>query len=112
MTQNRLSAYRTMWLIVLYDLPTNTKSQRRVAARFRKDIMAYGFTMFQFSAYVRHVVSREQADAYKRRVKRLIPQEGLIGILEVTDKQFEKIELFYSKEKKQMPGAPQQLQLF
>jgi len=109
---NRLNAYRTMWLVVLYDLPTETKKHRKAASKFRKEIMAYGFVMFQFSAYIRHVASKEQADAYKRRVKRILPSEGFIGIMEITDKQFEKMELFHQLRKKENPQAPIQLQMF
>ncbi|MEZ4908166.1 MAG: CRISPR-associated endonuclease Cas2 [Saprospiraceae bacterium] len=112
MMNNRLNAYRTMWLIVLYDLPTETKKHRKAASRFRKDIMAYGFQMFQFSAYIRHVMSREQADAYKRKVKKILPSEGFIGIIEITDKQFGNMELFHQLIKKENPQAPVQLQLF
>jgi CRISPR-associated protein Cas2 len=48
---DRLNEYRVMWILVLYDLPTETKKDRQVAAKFRKNIMADGFTMFQFSIY-------------------------------------------------------------
>ena len=47
--------------MVFYDLPTETKKQRKVAATFRKQIMADGFTMFQFSIYLRHCPSKEKA---------------------------------------------------
>lgn len=48
-----LNIYKVMWVLVFYDLPTDTKTERKEAARFRKDIMADGFTMFQFSIYVK-----------------------------------------------------------
>ena len=44
-----LNAYRIMWVLVLFDLPTETKKDRKIYARFRKEIMADGFNMFQFS---------------------------------------------------------------
>ena len=43
---DRLNEYRVMWILVLYDLPTETKKDRKIAAKFRKNIMADGFTMF------------------------------------------------------------------
>ena len=36
-----------MWILVLYDLPTETKKDRKIAAKFRKNIMGDGFTMFR-----------------------------------------------------------------
>lgn len=50
MKTDRLNAYRIMWTIVLYDLPTDTKKERKAAARFRKELLQDGFSMFQFSA--------------------------------------------------------------
>lgn len=70
----RLNAYRNMWLMVLYDLPTETKAQRKAFATFRKNLQGLGFSMFQFSAYLRHVASRESADVYKKRIKAIVPE--------------------------------------
>ena len=50
---NRLNAYRIMWVLVFFDLPTETKKDRKIYTKFRKDILADGFTMFQFSIYLR-----------------------------------------------------------
>jgi CRISPR-associated protein Cas2 len=101
-----------MWVMVMYDLPTETKTERRIAARFRKDIMANGFTMFQFSLYVRHCASRENADVHIKRVKQILPEKGEIGIMCITDKQFGNIELFRGKKVSERPDTPQQLELF
>lgn len=108
----RLSEYRVMWVLVFYDLPTETKKERKIAAQFRKDIMKDGFVMFQFSIYLRHCPSKENADVHIRRVKSLLPKSGMVGILCVTDKQFGAMELFHSAKEKIHPLAPQQLELF
>ncbi len=101
-----------MWTLVMYDLPTETKKDRVLAARFRKDLLKDGFTMFQFSMYVRHSASAENADVHKRRVKTLLPEHGKVGILQITDKQFGQMELFYGAKKHELPNIPQQLELF
>lgn len=108
----RLNAYRVMWTLVMYDLPTETKKHRRIAARFRKDIMKDGFSMFQFSLYLRHSASSENAEVHRKRVVKLLPTEGKIGILQITDKQFAQMEIFYGVKKQEMPNVPQQLELF
>lgn len=108
----RLNAYRVMWTLVMYDLPTDTKKERKAAARFRKELMQDGFSMFQFSMYVRHSASSENADVHKRRVKGMLPEHGKIGILQITDKQFGQIELFYGSKAYELPNVPQQLELF
>ncbi|MBN8703018.1 MAG: CRISPR-associated endonuclease Cas2 [Bacteroidetes bacterium] len=110
--QDRLNAYRVMWTLVMYDLPTETKKERKVAAGFRKSLMKDGFSMFQFSMYVRHSASSENADVHKNRVKRLLPEHGKIGILQITDKQFGQMEIFYGSKPQELPNVPQQLELF
>ena len=109
---DRFSEYRIMWVLVLFDLPTETKKDRKAYATFRKQLQGDGFTMFQFSIYVRHCASQENADVHIRRVKSFLPEFGKVGIMCITDKQFANIELFYGS-KPQEPHAPgQQLELF
>ena len=103
--QERFSQYRIMWILVFYDLPTETKKQRKDAAIFRKDIMGDGFIMFQFSIYLRHCTSKESADAHIRRVKTMLPPSGNVGILCVTDKQFGNMELFYGNSAQPKKGG-------
>ena len=101
-----------MWIIVFFDLPTETKKERKIYARFRKDIMKDGFSMFQFSIYLRHCSSRENADVHIKRVKNIIPEKGHIGIMCITDKQFGMMEVFYGGKEADLPQVSQQLELF
>ena len=109
---DRFSEYRIMWVLVLFDLPTETKKERKAAADFRKKIMGDGFTMFQFSIYLRHCPSRENADVHIKRVKSFLPELGQVGILCITDKQFGEMELIIGKKEEKMPEIGQQLELF
>ncbi|MBO4741228.1 MAG: CRISPR-associated endonuclease Cas2 [Bacteroidales bacterium] len=109
---DRFSEYRIMWVLVLFDLPTETKKERKAAADFRKKIMGDGFTMFQFSIYLRHCPSRENADVHIKRVKSFLPELGQVGILCITDKQFGEMELFIGKKEEKLPEIGQQLELF
>lgn len=108
----RFSEYKIMWVLVFYDLPTETKKERKAAAEFRKKIMSNGFTMFQFSIYIRHCASRENAEVHIKRVKKILPPTGEVGILCITDKQFGNIELFVQKKEKKINTPYQQLELF
>ena len=109
---DRFSEYRIMWVLVFFDLPTETKKERKAYADFRKKLMKDGFNMFQFSIYVRHCSSAENADVHIKRVKRSLPEFGHVGILCITDKQFGSIELFYGKKQQEAAPVPQQLELF
>ena len=52
---NRFSEYRVMWVMVFFDLPTETRKERKAASEFRKQLVSDGFNMFQFSIYIRHL---------------------------------------------------------
>lgn len=108
----RLNEYRVMWIMVLFDLPTETKKDKKNYTEFRKNMLKDGFTMFQFSAYLRHCASRENAEVHLNRVQKSLPPKGHVGILTITDKQFGMMQIFYGKEEKEKPLVPQQLELF
>lgn len=112
MKSERFNAYRVMWVMVLYDLPTETKVMRKAAQRFRKRLEDDGFSLFQFSIYIRHCPSRENADVHIRRVKSMLPKAGKVAIMSITDKQFGNIEVFFSQNKEEVPPTFQQLELF
>ncbi|KAA6328523.1 CRISPR-associated endoribonuclease Cas2 [termite gut metagenome] len=109
---NRFSEYRIMWIFVFFDLPTETKKEKKAYMDFREKLQRDGFTMFQFSIYLRHCASRENADVHVKRVKSILPEKGEIGILCVTDKQFGSMELFIGKKEMSVSTPEQQLELF
>ena len=101
-----------MWVLVFFDLPTDTKTDRKHYAKFRKEMLADGFQMFQFSIYLRHCSSKENADVHIKRVKSKLPPKGHVGIMYVTDKQFGMMEIFRGHEAIEVPDTTQQLELF
>lgn len=109
---DRFSEYKIMWVLVFFDLPTETKKERKAASGFRKKLLEDGFTMFQFSIYMRHCGSKESSEVHLKRVKKILPTHGKIGILTITDKQFEQMEIFYGKKPKEQPQIFSQLELF
>ena len=110
--QNRLNQYQIMWVFVFFDLPTETKKDRKNYSLFHKGLGKDGYTMMQYSIYIRHCNSRENADVHIKRVKTILPLRGEVIIFSLTDKQFGMIELFRGKETKNKPDTPQQLELF
>lgn len=112
MKLERFNEYRIMWVLVLFDLPTATKKDRKIYSIFRKKLLNDGFSMFQFSIYLRHCPSYENAEVHVKRVKKNLPPAGHIGVLCVTDKQFGSMEIFYGKSQQQIQTGYQQLELF
>ena len=109
---SRISEYRVMWILVFFDLPTDTKKERKAAAKFRKDLIQDGYSMFQFSIYIRNCPSMENAKMHIRRVKSVLPEYGKVGIICITEKQFDSMELFVGKRISELPVVGHQLELF
>jgi len=107
-----LNAYRIMWLFVFFDLPTDTKKDRKNAGQFRKNLLKDGFTMMQYSVYTRHCASSESADVHEKRIKNLLPPLGKVSILRITDKQFGNILNFWGLAEIPKEPPPMQLELF
>lgn len=108
----RLNQYRCMWVLVFFDLPTDTKKNRLAATRFRNNLLDDGFNMFQFSIYLRFCSSRENAEVHIKRTKNALPKKGKVGILQITDKQFGMIDLFEGQKETEPERPNQQLELF
>ena len=90
-----------MWVFVYFDLPTVTKKERKEYQKFKDFLEKDGFVMLQYSIYIRHCASRENAEVHKRRVKKMLPPDGYVIIQIITDKQFGMMEIFYSRKKVQ-----------
>lgn len=106
---DRISSYQIMWILIMFDLPTETKLQRKAASEFRKYLVSDGFTMFQFSIYVKNCASRENTTVHVNRVKKNLPEEGKVCIISVTERQFREILLFEGTRK--TPPLPEAIQL-
>ena len=93
---NRLNAYRILWVLVFFDLPTETKAQRKIYARFRKDILKDGFQMFQFGRgkFVRgiRVAQRAEDDQFS------IGRERRLGIVTLTARKLADIRAVAARE--------------
>ena len=108
----RISQYRVMWILVFFDLPTETKRDTRNYRRFVDNLEKDGFSRFQWSIFLRHCPSRENMEIHIQRVKRFLPPKGHIALLHITDKQFGMMELFVYQKKEELPQISQQLELF
>lgn len=108
----RISGYRMMWAIVLFDLPSDTRKARREYALFRKMLLSDGFQQMQYSVYARPCPSKENLAVHTQRVERSLPPDGEVRILEFTDKQFERMRVFWGKRRAPTEVPPCQLELF
>jgi CRISPR-associated protein Cas2 len=107
-----ISGYRCMWIIVFFDLPTDTPKARKQYSDFRKNLLEDGFAMMQYSVYYRHCASKENADVHTQRVREYVPPDGEVRVIQFTDKQFERMEIYRGKRRTKNEAAPAQLELF
>lgn len=102
-----------MWMMVMFDLPTETKEERSKATGFRNFLLDSGFAMAQYSVYMRFVGTKENSIKYLNSVKNHNPGTGSVSILLFTDYQFgEIVHLYKKKPPKNLGKKPEQLMLF
>lgn len=104
--------WRSMWVIAMFDLPTDTKKARQAYTTFRKKLLESGFTMMQYSVYIRHCASIENAKAHSTRIGQMVPDAGEVRLLSITDRQFGRIETWLGKKRQATPRSPSQLEFF
>ena len=107
-----LSGYRLMWMLVMFDLPVLEKAERKAAIDFRKSLLDMGFEMSQLSVYMRFCTSQTQLDTYAKRVEAVLPAGGKVNVMQVTDKQYERIITFHGHIKQPALKTPDQFDLF
>ena len=107
-----LSGYRLMWMMVMFDLPVLTRTERRNANKFRKFLLDQGFDMCQLSVYMRFCAGKEQAQVYTRRVQAALPPSGNVQIIYLTDKQYANIVSFNGGSRQPANKNPAQYTLF
>lgn len=81
-----------MRIFVFFDLPTNTKKERKESSKFRKFLINDGYDMLQYSVYVRICKGIDAVDAHKRRILQKLPTKGNIRFLAITNATYERME--------------------
>jgi CRISPR-associated protein Cas2 len=107
-----LSGYRLMWMLVMFDLPVIEAAERKAANQFRLSLLDMGFSRAQLSVYMRFCTSHAQAQTYCQRVEAALPIGGQVNVLQLTDKQYERIVSFQGRRKEPAKKTPNQFDLF
>ena len=99
-----MSAFKIMWLIVMFDLPTQTKKDRKRYRWFVNFLDKQGFLRLQYSVYAKVFNSYESAMHGKKRIKEFLHlniKHGNVRLMMLTDAQFGKMELIVGAPTKQ-----------
>ena len=81
-----------MRLIVMFDLPTETAEDRNHYASFRRQLIKSGFIMMQESVYTKLMVTPSVKESVMQMLRKNKPPKGLVCALEVTEKQFSRMD--------------------
>lgn len=102
-----------MRLIVFFDLPVTTKTQRKTATDFRKFLIQDGYYMVQYSVYARVCNGYDAIDKHIKRLKNVVPNNGSIRVLVITEKQYESMYVLTGNLlEEEKPVVMQQLTIF
>jgi CRISPR-associated protein Cas2 len=101
-----------MWVVAMFDLPVDTARARHDYVLFRKGLLADGFSMMQYSVYIRHCANEDNAKAHSTRVAAMLPPDGEVRVITITDLQFGRMQTYLGRRRKGPIAAPAQVELF
>lgn len=93
-----MSGYKIMRVLVLFDLPTNSKSERRAATQFRNFLLGDGFDMLQYSIYSRICPNLDVANKHAARVQKQAPKTGSVRVIFITEHQFANMKVLVGEK--------------
>lgn len=98
-----------MRIIVMFDLPVGTASERKDYQQFRKYLVKSGFIMMQESIYSKIAQNSSMADSIIESVKKNKPQSGLVQLLKITEKQYSKMIYIVGESKSDVLSSDERL---
>ena len=98
-----------MRVIVFFDLPILTDSNRREYRKFRKYLIKSGFVMMQESVYCKLAQNSTSADAMIVKLKNNKPVSGLVQAIKITEKQYAKMEFIVDENKNKVLDSDERL---
>lgn len=99
---------RLMRILVFFDLPVQTKGQRKSASQFRNFLLRDGYHMVQLSVYSRICSGTDSVAVHRMRLESAIPACGSIRLLVITEKQYENMQILLGGPT--VYDAPQQME--
>ena len=98
-----------MRVLVFFDLPVTTSENRRAYSKFRKFLLKNGFMMLQESVYCKLALNGTAVNAIVDNVHKNKPEEGLVQLLTVTEKQYSKMNIIIGEMKSEVLNSDERL---
>lgn len=93
-----------MWLVIMFDLPTQTKKDRKRYRWLSKYLDKGGFVRLQYSVYAKVFNSLQSANHGKKKMKEFLRvniKKGNVRMVLFTDAQFGKMEIVVGEQSTQ-----------
>lgn len=102
-------SYRYMRILLFFDLPMVSNEEKREYSNFRNHLLKNGFFMLQESVYCKLALNATVANAIFHNLETSKPKKGLIQILMITEKQYERMILFLGTSTSEVLNSDQRL---
>ena len=103
---------RVIRLLIMFDLPTRTHSDKKTYQAFHKFLVNSGWVMKQLSVYSRTTLGTENTNSHLSRVNKNLPPKGCVTVLELTEKQYTGRKILVNSSKRgELSYNPAQLSL-
>jgi CRISPR-associated protein Cas2 len=107
-----IPGYRLMWLLVTFDLPVETKENKRDYRRFVDFLEDNGYSRIQYSIYVRPTTTHDATQVHAERIANNIPPAGEVRVFRMTDKQWARTECYHNGSTAPTEPPPEQFIFF
>ena len=81
-------SYRFMRIVLFFDLPSVSNSEKRAYRHFVKGLLKRGFIRIQESVFAKLSQNQTDVDLALASLKTIVPKDGCIMAITVTEKQF------------------------
>lgn len=72
----------------MFDLPSIELYEKKEYLFFRKSLFRFGYSMIQFSVYVKCINTVTKIDQEVAKIKKILPSQGNVRMISVTEKQY------------------------
>lgn len=101
-----------VWVLVMFDLPVKTKTQRKLATDYRKLLLESGFTAIQLSVYAKYMVNSSGLRTLISPLKSSVPAQGEVRVIRLTDTQWSQMYRWFGAATLEPEAMSEQLLLF
>ena len=98
-----------MRVLVFFDLPKTTSENKWAYVKFRKFLLKNGFMMLQESVYCKLALNGTAVKAIVDNIHKNKPEEGLVQLLSVTEKQYAKMDIIVGNVKSEVLDSDERL---